>query len=88
MRAWQVVERGRAELVDDAPVPDLDPDDPHATVVEVHAAAANFADRLMIDGKYQLRPRTPFVPGFEVAGRGAGDELEPAPDRRPRRRRR
>jgi NADPH:quinone reductase len=68
MRAWQVVERGRAVLVDDAPVPHLDPDDPHAMVVEVHAAAANFADRLMIDGRYQLRPRTPFVPGFEVAG--------------------
>jgi NADPH:quinone reductase len=68
MRAWYVVERGRAVMVDDAPMPHLDPQDPHTTVVEVHAAAANFADRLMIDGRYQLRPRTPFVPGFELAG--------------------
>ena len=68
MRAWHVLARGRAELVADAPEPALDPDDPHATIVEVHAAAANFADRLMIDGRYQLRPPLPFVPGFEVAG--------------------
>ena len=68
MRAWQVVARGRAELTSDAEPPVLDPGDPHATLVEVHAAAANFADRLMIDGRYQLRPRLPFVPGFEVAG--------------------
>lgn len=68
MRAWHVVERGRAEFVTDAPVPGLDADDPHSTIVEVHAAAANFADRLMIDGRYQLRPRMPFVPGFELAG--------------------
>jgi len=68
MRAWQVVERGRAELANDVDEPTLAPDDPESTVVEVRAAAANFADRLMIDGKYQLRPRLPFVPGFEVAG--------------------
>ena len=68
MRAWHVVARGRAELVGDAVRPALDHDDPHATVVDVHAAAANFADRLMIDFKYQLRPPVPFVPGFEVAG--------------------
>lgn len=68
MRAWQVVERGHAVLADDVAVPTLPDDEPHATVVEVHAAAANFADRLMIDGKYQLRPRLPFAPGFELAG--------------------
>lgn len=68
MRAWQVVARGRAVLVDDAPAPCLVPDDPHATLVAVHTAAANYADRLLIDGRYQLRPRPPFVPGFEVAG--------------------
>ena len=68
MRAWQVVARGHAELASDVAPPMLDPDDPHATVVDVHAAAANFADRLMIDGRYQLRPRMPFTPGFEMAG--------------------
>lgn len=68
MRAWLVVERGRAVLVDDAPAPVLDPHDPHGTLVAVRTAAANFADRLLIDGRYQLRPTPPFVPGFEVAG--------------------
>jgi NADPH2:quinone reductase len=68
MRAWQVVDVGRAEFGTDVEPPSLPTDDPHATLVEVHAAAANFADRLMIDGKYQLRPRLPFVPGFELAG--------------------
>lgn len=68
MRAWHVIERGRARLVTDARPPVVDPGDRHSTIVEVHTAAANFADRLMIDGNYQLRPRLPFVPGFEVAG--------------------
>lgn len=68
MRAWRVVARGRAELALEVDPPELDRDDPHDVVVEVHAAAANFADRLMIDGRYQLRPSLPFVPGFEVAG--------------------
>jgi hypothetical protein len=31
--------------------------------VEVHAAGINFADILMAQGKYQVRPQTPFVPG-------------------------
>lgn len=69
MRAWQVLGRGRAELTNTAEPPELEPGDPHSTLVDVHAAAANFADRLMIDGKYQLRPPVPFVPGFELAGR-------------------
>lgn len=68
MRGWLVVGRGHAELSRDLAPPTLEAGDPHSTVVEVHAAAANFADRLMIDGRYQLRPPLPFVPGFELAG--------------------
>lgn len=67
MRAWLVVEHGVVEFRDDVDPPEL-PDDPQAVLITVHAAAANFADRLLIDGRYQLRPRFPFVPGFEVAG--------------------
>ena len=37
-------------------------------LVKVKAAALNFSDLLMIDGKYQVRPPRPFVPGQEVAG--------------------
>ncbi|GCE41165.1 Quinone oxidoreductase [Rhodococcus wratislaviensis] len=36
--------------------------------VRVHAASVNFPDTLIIEGKYQLQPPFPFVPGFEVAG--------------------
>jgi len=44
--------------------------EPTATemVVEVHAAALNFSDLLMIDGTYQIKPPRPFTPGQEVAG--------------------
>jgi NADPH2:quinone reductase len=35
---------------------------------EVHAAGVNFADTLIIEGKYQEKPALPFTPGAEVAG--------------------
>ncbi len=36
--------------------------------IGVHAVGINFADTLIIAGKYQIRPEPPFSPGFEVAG--------------------
>ncbi|HYC05421.1 MAG TPA: NADPH:quinone oxidoreductase family protein [Azospirillaceae bacterium] len=36
--------------------------------VKVHACGVNFADTLMIQGKYQVRPERPFSPGIEIAG--------------------
>ena len=36
--------------------------------IEVHACGINFADVLMVQGKYQVKPDLPFVPGGEVAG--------------------
>jgi NADPH2:quinone reductase len=36
--------------------------------IESRAAALNFFDILMIQGKYQTRPPLPFTPGSEVAG--------------------
>lgn len=36
--------------------------------VRVHACGVNFADTLIVQGKYQERPELPFVPGSEVAG--------------------
>ena len=36
--------------------------------VRVHRAAVNFADILMVQGKYQEKPPLPFVGGGEVAG--------------------
>jgi NADPH2:quinone reductase len=37
-------------------------------VVDVEAASVNYPDALMVQGKYQVRPELPFVPGFECAG--------------------
>ena len=34
----------------------------------VEAAGINFADALMLEGRYQERPSLPFVPGLEAAG--------------------
>jgi NADPH2:quinone reductase len=36
--------------------------------IDVHGAGVNFADTLMIAGKYQEKPAFPFSPGLEVAG--------------------
>jgi NADPH:quinone reductase len=37
-------------------------------VIAVEAAGVNFVDGLMCQGRYQIKPPTPFVPGSEVAG--------------------
>ena len=37
-------------------------------VIDVAAAGVNFVDGLICQGKYQLKPPVPFVPGSEVAG--------------------
>ena len=69
-RAWG----GPEDLkVEDLPLPE-----PAAgqVLVDVAAAGVNFADTLMIAGKYQEKPPFPFSPGLEIAGRvralGAG----------------
>ncbi|MEO3999406.1 NADPH:quinone oxidoreductase family protein [Mesorhizobium sp. CAU 1732] len=36
--------------------------------VRVEAAGVNFPDTLMVQGKYQVKPDLPFVPGAELAG--------------------
>jgi NADPH2:quinone reductase len=41
---------------------------PGALSVEVRAAGCNFFDILMVQGRYQVKPAFPFVPGAEIAG--------------------
>ncbi len=36
--------------------------------IGVKAAGVNFPDILMVEGKYQVKPELPFIPGLEVAG--------------------
>ncbi len=37
-------------------------------VVDVERIGVNFPDGLLVQGLYQMKPETPFVPGMEVAG--------------------
>ena len=48
-------------------LPDPEPA-PGQVVVAVRAAAVNFPDVLLIDGRYQLKIPVPFTPGSELAG--------------------
>jgi len=41
---------------------------PDEVLIDVAAAGVNFADTLMIAGKYQEKPPFPFSPGLEIAG--------------------
>lgn len=41
---------------------------PGQVVVDVRACSVNFADSLMVEGSYQVRPPKPFSPGLEVSG--------------------
>lgn len=67
MKAWQVTEWCEPEGMhfNDIPLPA-----PNAGEVRIrnHAAALNFFDILLVQGKYQTRPPFPFSPGSEVAG--------------------
>jgi NADPH2:quinone reductase len=47
----------------DAPEPG-----PGEVRIAIHAAGVNFADTLMLRGKYQEKPPLPFSPGMEAAG--------------------
>jgi NADPH:quinone reductase len=40
----------------------------HDVLIDVKAAGLNFPDVLMIQGKYQMQPEMPFIPGGECAG--------------------
>jgi NADPH:quinone reductase len=41
---------------------------PRELVVDVHMAAVSFMDVLMTQGKYQMKPALPYVPGSDAAG--------------------
>ncbi len=56
---------------DDLEVGEIDPPalTPDGVRVQVDAAALNFPDILMVQGKYQYKPDFPFSPGMECVGR-------------------
>ncbi|MFP5356822.1 MAG: NADPH:quinone oxidoreductase family protein [Gammaproteobacteria bacterium] len=67
MKALLCTQWGLPETLVVQDVPDLVPQDGQA-VVDVHAAAVNFPDTLIIQNKYQFKPPLPFSPGGECAG--------------------
>lgn len=75
MRAIQCRELSGPEGLALAELPEPAPG-PGEVRLAVAAAGVNFADSLMLRGRYQERPPLPFTPGLEVAGRvdalGAG----------------
>lgn len=65
MRAIVCTELGAPLTIAELPSRPLSPGEVR---VEVHAAGVNFADTLIVAGKYQEKPALPFVPGLEAAG--------------------
>ena len=59
--------------LEEKPTPELFPG---SVRIAVSACGVNFVDALFVQGKYQIKPPTPFVPGMEVVGR----VTEVAPD--------
>ena len=68
MRSVTCTEIGPLErlVVGEGPDPEVRPG---GVVVEVEAAGVNYVDALFVQGRYQIKPPVPFVPGSEVAGR-------------------
>jgi NADPH2:quinone reductase len=67
MRAVVVEQWGEPAELRAREAPEPSPE-PGMLTVEVRAAGVNFFDTLLVQGKYQVKPAFPFVPGAELAG--------------------
>ncbi|MEL6480057.1 MAG: NADPH:quinone oxidoreductase family protein [Pseudomonadota bacterium] len=65
MKAMRLHEIGGALVPDEVELPSPGPGEVRLRVATV---GVNFADTLMVEGKYQEKPALPFAPGLEVAG--------------------
>lgn len=67
MRAVVCQEWGKPKdlIVEDVPAPDMCDG---GVRIAVAATGINFADTVMIEGRYQWKGQPPFIPGLEVAG--------------------
>src|SRR5213593_2412068 len=56
--------------IDDLTVEDVAPPTPGRgqVLIDVQATGVNYADSIMVAGRYQTRPTLPFSPGLEAAG--------------------
>lgn len=69
MRAWVVRELGGLPALRLETVAEPAPPGPGEVGLAMTAAALNYPDYLMLDGRYQHRPELPFTPGMEGVGR-------------------
>jgi NADPH2:quinone reductase len=67
MKAWRVHAWGEPETMSLEEVAEREPEAGEVRIRN-HAAALNFFDILQVQGKYQVKPPFPFIPGAEVAG--------------------
>ncbi len=67
MRAVICRDYGGPEKLELAELPEPQPG-PGEVAIAVAAAGVNFADTLLVAGRYQERPEPPFTPGLELAG--------------------
>ncbi len=65
MRTMRVHELGAGLAMDDVPKPQPGSGQ---VLLKVHACGVNFADTLIVRGRYQEKPPLPFAPGMEVCG--------------------
>jgi NADPH2:quinone reductase len=68
MKAVVAREYGPIENLDYADWPEPEAKG-RTVVVEAEAIGVNFPDGLLVQGLYQAKPATPFIPGMEMAGR-------------------
>ncbi|KAI0081200.1 NAD(P)-binding protein [Panus rudis PR-1116 ss-1] len=77
MRGFQVKQLAHPSKIsvsDDIPEPKPGPGE---VIVDVYSAALNFFDILQAQGKYQIKPKLPFVLGAEFAGKIAANSPIP-----------
>ncbi len=77
MRAVECTEIGPLDALAITQHPDPSPG-PGMLGVRVEAAGVNYVDALFVQGRYQIKPPVPFVPGSEIAGvvTGVGDGVD------------
>ena len=67
MRAVVCKEFGPIENLEIQEMPDPEPNS-NEVIIDAEAIGVNFPDGLVVQGLYQVKPPTPFVPGMELAG--------------------
>lgn len=74
MRAYQIDDFGKPPVLRDIPLPQPGPGQVR---LKIAACGLNFADLLMMQGRYQEKPATPFTLGMELAGEvdALGDDV-------------